>query len=313
MKIRLFLLTMVLFTGVALGGNKKKTEAADDRPVRLENVRTTAYTHTESDHMRYGRKNAIGTQLRLDKNYSSAAADWSIFPLGTKFKMDGYGKTYVIDDYGSALVGKPTIDIYHPSKRAMNNWGVRHVDIEIIEFGDYEKSREILEERKKWRHCRAMLSAINKMDALPPAGPPSNPVAPQPEPKVMLANVEPAPEIKAPVVRETPKAEPAPEPVPVIKEMAPVPDPEVFLATVNAAVAPAATPEPAPVPDPVAAAPEAEPGRPVELANNAPQSTRREIPPISRDEVVAVTRPEPARPAVYRKRSFVPITLASAL
>jgi 3D (Asp-Asp-Asp) domain-containing protein len=44
-------------------------------------VRTTAYTHTESDHIRYQKKNAIGTQLKYGKT-RSAAADWSIFPLG---------------------------------------------------------------------------------------------------------------------------------------------------------------------------------------------------------------------------------------
>jgi hypothetical protein len=44
-------------------------------------VRTTAYTHDESDHIVYGVKNAIGTNLKFG-NVRSAAADWSRFPVG---------------------------------------------------------------------------------------------------------------------------------------------------------------------------------------------------------------------------------------
>lgn len=269
----------------------------DERSTQLEDVRMTAYTHTESDHIVYGRKNAIGTRLRLDKNYSSAAADWSRFPLGTKFKMDGKETTYVIDDYGSALVGKDTIDIYHPSKRAMNKWGVRHVDIEIIEFGDYEKSREILEERKGWRHCRKMLASINKMpDPLPQPGVPMTPA--ETEPKMMLANVEPTP---APIVPQPEPAKKAAAPALVpqsepLKGMAPTPDPEIFLASLDAAVVP--EPEPAIAPEPEI---QVEPT--IELASYtpAPRSvTFREVRPLSHDEV--------RERVVYRKRSFTPIS-----
>jgi hypothetical protein len=51
-------------------------------------VRTTAYTHDESDHIVYGVKNAIGTNLKFG-NVRSAAADWSRFPVGTKFRIAG--------------------------------------------------------------------------------------------------------------------------------------------------------------------------------------------------------------------------------
>ena len=83
-----------------------------------ESVRTTAYTHSEADHIRYGRKNAIGTTLMYGST-RSAAADWSIFPLGTKFRIEGDPSLYVIDDYGSALIGKRTIDLYKPSRGSM--------------------------------------------------------------------------------------------------------------------------------------------------------------------------------------------------
>ncbi|WP_395740671.1 3D domain-containing protein [Prosthecobacter sp.] len=123
-------------------------------------VRTTAYTHNESDHIVYGVKNAIGTNLKFG-SIRSAAADWSRFPVGTQFRIAGQpGVTYVVDDYGSALVGTGTIDLYKPSRNQMDAWGVRHVDIEVIHWGSYEKSMELMRDRTKWRHVRAMMEGI---------------------------------------------------------------------------------------------------------------------------------------------------------
>ena len=74
---------------------------------RISNVRTTAYTHTETG----GGRNAIGKSLS-GQNHMSAAADWSRFPLGTRFQIVGTQDRYIIDDYGGALVGTNTIDLY---------------------------------------------------------------------------------------------------------------------------------------------------------------------------------------------------------
>lgn len=123
-------------------------------------VRTTAYTHSESDHVTYGRKNAIGTQLKYGKFVRSAAADWSVYPLGTKFRVKGQPYLYVVDDYGSALVGTGTIDIYQPSRGLMNMWGRRYVEITVVQWGSFQQSSEILSQRSRWSHCRAMNTQI---------------------------------------------------------------------------------------------------------------------------------------------------------
>ena len=128
-------------------------------------VRTTAYTHTESDHIAYGRKTALGTNLKFSREYTSAASDWSRFPVGTEFRIKGLNRHFVIDDYGSALVGKDTIDLYFTSKTNMNRWGARYVDIIVTKYGDYEKSKEILSQRTKYRHCRKMLAGIKENEA----------------------------------------------------------------------------------------------------------------------------------------------------
>ena len=204
---------------------------------RLQMVRTTAYTHTESDHLAYGNRNALGTTLRVpgpssgaseelgvptasevsvaraipvassaateseearraaflrakagdvpvaratpatparftvqpmtaprgvdssgrEVVYGSAAADWSRWPVGTTFRVQTSGQLYRVDDYGFALAGRNTIDLYTPTKGAMNQWGVRTVPIEILQWGDDQESLRILRPRQSYRHIRRMV------------------------------------------------------------------------------------------------------------------------------------------------------------
>ena len=123
-------------------------------------VRTTAYTCSEDDHLIYGSANATGTQLRYTNRIRSAAADWSFYPVGTVFKIAGLPYTYVVDDYGTALTGTGTIDIYKPSKDMMNAWGRRNVEVTIVQWGSFTRSAEILAQRTKYSHCNQMLANI---------------------------------------------------------------------------------------------------------------------------------------------------------
>jgi len=124
-------------------------------------VRTTAYTDSESGCRGSHAKNAIGSRLQSG-SVMSAAADWSRFPVGTKFRVVDNSQTYVIDDYGPALIGTDTIDLYVPSRRLMNRWGVRHVTIEVLAEGSYEKSLEVLKPRQRDRSVRRMVLNIQK-------------------------------------------------------------------------------------------------------------------------------------------------------
>lgn len=123
-------------------------------------VRTTAYTHSESDHVGYGARNAVGTSLKYTSTVRSAAADWAQYPLGTKFRVKGQPYLYVVDDYGSALVGTGTIDIYQPSKSLMKQWGRRYVEIMVVQWGCPQASMEVLASRTGYKHCRAMYAAL---------------------------------------------------------------------------------------------------------------------------------------------------------
>src|SRR5213596_4006993 len=125
---------------------------------RMPNVRTTAYTELEGGS---GHHNALGEYLS-GRHVLSAASDWSRYPLGTRFRLVDTSDEYVIDDYGAALIGTDTIDLYKPSRLEMKRWGVRHVDIDILEWGSEEQSLKVLAPRCKHRCARQMVAALEK-------------------------------------------------------------------------------------------------------------------------------------------------------
>jgi 3D (Asp-Asp-Asp) domain-containing protein len=127
---------------------------------RTRIVRTTAYTCSESDHLIYGNKNATGTVLRYNDRVRSAAADWSFYPVGTTFRIKGLPYLYVVDDYGSALLGTGTVDIYKPTKEIMGLWGRRTVELTVVQWGSFTRSAELLSQRTGYDHCRKMLANI---------------------------------------------------------------------------------------------------------------------------------------------------------
>ena len=89
--------------------------------------------------------------------YGSAAADWSRWPAGTVFRILSTGQLYRIDDYGWALSGRNTIDLYMPSRQMMNAWAVRREPIQILQWGDRGESLRILRGREKFRHIHRMV------------------------------------------------------------------------------------------------------------------------------------------------------------
>ncbi len=127
---------------------------------KINSVKTTAYTHTESDHKKYKNASAVGTKLKYG-SVRSAATDWSVYPVGTVFKIEGDPHLYEVDDYGSALVGTNTIDLYKPTKSDMKAWGARKVNIEVVRWGSFSKSLAIMRDRQRVSgRVRAMVQRI---------------------------------------------------------------------------------------------------------------------------------------------------------
>jgi 3D (Asp-Asp-Asp) domain-containing protein len=170
MQFRALLRTAALLGAAALcacssipAGQKTAKEKLATKPARTVSktasrimyVRTTAYHHTEPG----GRRTAVGGYL---KPTHSAAADWSWLPAGTRFRIQETGEDYVIEDYGSALVGRYTIDLYKKTRSEMHRWGVRYVTIEILQLGSYPVSLAVLEPRQRWSHVREMVAGLKK-------------------------------------------------------------------------------------------------------------------------------------------------------
>jgi len=148
----------------AIAGGQKYSKDKYGMPTypsteRTRYVRTTSYSHQENEKGAPGRKNASGGILKYGK-VRSAAADWSRYPLGTKFRLKGLPHIYVVDDYGSALAGTNTLDIYHPSLSLMRNWNTRKTEVTVIQWGDWDRSLKILSGRTKYWHCKKMYTAL---------------------------------------------------------------------------------------------------------------------------------------------------------
>jgi 3D (Asp-Asp-Asp) domain-containing protein len=126
----------------------------------MHNVRTTAYTHSEES----GCHNALGCRLS-GQHVMSATSDWSRLPLGTRFRVPDTNEEYIIDDYGTALVGTDTIDLYKLNRLDMHRWGVRHVDIEILQWGSEEESLKVLAPRAKHRCVQQMVASLKTKES----------------------------------------------------------------------------------------------------------------------------------------------------
>jgi len=125
----------------------------------FQTVRTTAYFDGERDHRCYTNHNALGCTLQSGA-LNSAAADWGRWPAGTLFRVMQTGRVYQVDDYGWAIAGTNTIDLYMPTRRAMDYWGVRRVDIQILQWGDPYGSYQTLLPRSHYRHVARMLREL---------------------------------------------------------------------------------------------------------------------------------------------------------
>lgn len=198
----------------------------------FQNVRTTAYTHSEADHTQYGSRNALGGELHAagpaihraenvrragaisdsddvdvinisntdaelqpfsmqekkvtraktstattratktttvrgakhavaaskpSSKIGSAAADWGRWPMGTTFRLLSTGQTYRVEDYGWALSGRNTIDLYMSNRRDMNTWGARLEPIQVLHWGDPQQSLQVLQSHTDHKHIKRMV------------------------------------------------------------------------------------------------------------------------------------------------------------
>jgi hypothetical protein len=111
------------------------------------------------------------------------------------FRILQTGRTYIVDDYGWDLAGRNTIDLYMPTWGMMDRWGVQHVDIEVLQWGDPRESYDTLLSRSRYRHVQRMLRELRpELDSpefaqlaptqiIPTATPVARPVMPEERPQ----------------------------------------------------------------------------------------------------------------------------------
>lgn len=243
-------IAILLFSGCETGGTARSLPAYEPPIAKsdFQHVRTTAYTHTESDHTQYGARNALGGELhaaspaihraenvrqaraistdndntdvinisssdtklekfsmdkpkkatrvtttttvttirstktikatpvitrggkravavtKLPPRIGSAAADWSRWPVGTTFRLLSTGQMYRVEDYGWALSGRNTIDLYMANRGDMNAWGARQEPIQILHWGDPHESLQLLQSHQGYKHIKRMVLELEGHD-----------------------------------------------------------------------------------------------------------------------------------------------------
>lgn len=236
-------IAIILFSGCETGGTARALPPYEAPITRTEfqNVRTTAYTHTEADHRVFSNRNALGGELHaaspaihraenvrqaraisdsddtdvinisssdtklerfsLDKpkkgtrvtttvtttrvtkttaptrgakgavavskvppRIGSAAADWSRWPMGTTFRLLSTGQMYRVEDYGWALSGRNTIDLYMANQSDMNTWGARQEPIQVLHWGDPQQSLQFLRSHQDYKHIKRMVLELEGHD-----------------------------------------------------------------------------------------------------------------------------------------------------
>jgi 3D (Asp-Asp-Asp) domain-containing protein len=159
-----YLVPIILAVGLLGCATPKPHQALEEHQGSILTVRTTAYTQSEAG----GKKNAVDGRLHFGSGDEySAASDWSWLPLGTRFKLLSTGQNYVIEDYGAALVGRQTIDLYFPHRSQVHGWGVRNEQIQILEWGSEAMSLKLLAPRCKNSHVALMVAQLKKQGVIP--------------------------------------------------------------------------------------------------------------------------------------------------
>src|SRR5260370_8741588 len=87
----------------------------------------------------------------------SAAPDWSRWPAGTVFRLLSTGQNYRVEDYGWALSGRKTIDLYMANQPEMNSWGARAETIEVLKWGDPQESLQFWRRPQDKRHIKRLV------------------------------------------------------------------------------------------------------------------------------------------------------------
>lgn len=64
--------------------------------------------------------------------YGTIAVDPTVIPYGTRVYIEELDKVFIAEDCGGAIKGNK-IDIFMPTEKNCNDWGIRNITIQILE------------------------------------------------------------------------------------------------------------------------------------------------------------------------------------
>lgn len=83
---------------------------------------------TGGDGGAVGAVTASGTRV----HWGTAAADWRVYPLGTRLKVEGFpDDVFVVEDTGGGLKGQ-IVDIWFPDLAQAEAFGTHHAKVTVL-------------------------------------------------------------------------------------------------------------------------------------------------------------------------------------
>ena len=112
-------------TAAATSAPAPKNKKSASKEITVKSTAYTAYCSGCSG------VTATGINLKKNPNAKVIAVDPKVIPLGTKVYVEGYGEA-VAGDTGGAIKGNK-IDLHVPNNDAAYSWGVRTVNVTILD------------------------------------------------------------------------------------------------------------------------------------------------------------------------------------
>jgi 3D (Asp-Asp-Asp) domain-containing protein len=150
---------------ISSGDAQLEKFSMDKKPKKATRVTTKVTTTrvTKTTVANRGAKRAVAVS-KVPPRIGSAAADWSRWPMGTTFRLLSTGQTYRVEDYGWALSGRNTIDLYMANQRDMNTWGARQEPIQVLHWGHPRESLQFLRAHQDYKHIKRMVLELEGRD-----------------------------------------------------------------------------------------------------------------------------------------------------
>ncbi|TFJ93450.1 3D domain-containing protein [Lentibacillus salicampi] len=108
--------------------NTNQESSQDNSEGKTVTVTATAYT---ADCAGCSGVTSTGIDLNANPDKKVIAVDPNVIPLGSEVYVEGYGRA-IAADVGGAINGDK-IDVHVPSEDEAHEWGVRTVDVTIVE------------------------------------------------------------------------------------------------------------------------------------------------------------------------------------